>query len=152
MASSRGRRARCACADPHLARLVHIARRLGRGPGGGRLGLLDHLDRAWPSLRLALSTLFDDGLWLIAAPLATIAVALALVAGARRLPVYAGLLGIFMVAGFAWATWSFPSLPITKDGAVNPIGRLSGGLVLTFAGLVPLLLAAAWRDSREDRA
>ena len=117
----------------------------GEAPEAGGLGLLDNLDRAWPSFRLALSTLFDEGLWLLVVPLAVVAIALALMAGARRLPAYVGLLGVFMIAGFTWATWSFPSLPITKDGAVNPIARLTGGLVLALAGLLPLLLAAAWR-------
>ena len=117
----------------------------GEAPEAGGLGLLDNLDRAWPSFRLALSTLFDEGLWLLVVPLAVVAIALALMSGARRLPAYVGLLGVFMIAGFTWATWSFPSLPITKDGAVNPIARLTGGLVLALAGLLPLLLAAAWR-------
>jgi hypothetical protein len=124
----------------------------GEGPEAGGLGLFDHLDRAWPSLRLALSALFDADLWLVVAPLGVLAVVLAFVAGARRLPAYAALLTFFMVAGFTWMTWSFPSLPITKNGAVNPIVRLTGALILTFAALVPLLLAAAWRGEREGRA
>jgi hypothetical protein len=123
----------------------------GEGPEAGGFGLFDHLDRAWPSLRLAVSVLFDDGLWLVVAPLGLVALALALVAGARRLPIYVGLLAAFMIAGFTWVTWSFPSLPITKDGALNPISRLTGALVLTFVALVPLLLDAAWRGEREDR-
>ena len=51
-------------------------------------------------------------------------------------------------------TWAFPELPFTKDGAVNPIARVSGGLVLGFAGLLPLLLTAAWygREPGEERA
>ena len=124
----------------------------GEAPEAGGLGLFDHLDRAWPSLRLALSALFDADLWLVAAPLGVLAVVLAFVAGARRLPAYAALVTLFMVAGFTWVTWSFPSLPITKDGALNPIVRLTGALILTFAALVPLLLAAAWRGERESRA
>jgi hypothetical protein len=124
----------------------------GEAPEAGGLGLLDHLDRAWPSLRLALDALFDADLWLVAAPLGVLAIVLAFVAGARRLPVYAGLVALFMVAGFTWVTWSFPSLPITKDGALNPIVRLTGALVLTFATLVPLLLATAWNGGREGRA
>ena len=121
----------------------------GEAPEAGGLGLLDHLDRAWPSFRLTLSALFDADLWLVAAPLGVLAVAVALLAGARRLPVYSGLLAFFMVAGFSWVTWSFPSLPITKEGALNPIVRLTGSLVLTFSALVPLLLATAWRGGRE---
>jgi hypothetical protein len=124
----------------------------GEAPEAGGLGLFDHLDRAWPSLRLALSALFDADLWLVAAPLGVLAVVLAFVAGARRLPVYAALVTLFMVAGFTWVTWSFPSLPITKDGALNPIVRLTGALILTFAALAPLLLAAAWHGEREGRA
>jgi hypothetical protein len=80
-----------------------------------------------------------------------VAVVLAFVAGARRLPAFAALVTLFMVAGFTWVTWSFPSLPITKDGALNPIVRLTGSLILTFAALAPLLLATAWRGEREGR-
>jgi hypothetical protein len=117
----------------------------GEGPEAGGFGLLDNLDRAWPSFRLALTTLFDDGTWLVVMPLSIAAVVLALLAGARVLPAYTALLSGLAIAGFTWTTWAFPSIPITRDASVNPIGRLTGSLVLVFAGLLPLLLAAAWQ-------
>lgn len=122
------------------------------GPGGGTLGIFHHLDRAWPSLRLTLSTLFDYGLWLLVIPLALAAIALALAAGARRLPVYAALLYGFSALGFVWTTWAFVENPITKDESVNPIIRLSGSLVLASAALTPLLLTSAWRGSDDGAA
>lgn len=115
----------------------------GGGPDAGGTGLLSHLDRAWPSLRLTTRTLFDYQVWLVVAPLAVLAIAL--LAGVRRLPAYVGLVFAFGAAGFTWITWSFPSLPITENAALNPIVRVTGSLVLLSAGLVPLLLAAAWR-------
>jgi hypothetical protein len=110
-------------------------------------GFLHELDRVWPSFRLAVSALFDNDLWLVVMPLAVAAVVLALVAGARLLPAYALLLGAFMTLGFTWSTWAFTELPFTTDAAVNPISRVTGGLVLAFAGLMPLLLTAAWRGA-----
>jgi hypothetical protein len=43
--------------------------------------------------------------------------------------------------------WSYTELPLpfVQDEGVNPIVRLCGSLVLLSAGLVPLLLDAAWR-------
>jgi hypothetical protein len=117
----------------------------GEGPTGGALGALRHLDRAWPSLRLSLSTLFDFQLWLLAAPLAIAAVVLAFAAGLRRLPGYVALVFVFATLGFTWATWSFTFLPITKDEATNPIVRLTGSLILFTLAVTPLLLASAWQ-------
>jgi hypothetical protein len=115
----------------------------GGGPESGGVGLFSNLDRAWPSMKLALSALFDFQIWLIAAPLAVSAAALAFMAGARRIAVYGGLVYLLLVAGFTWITWSFPTLPITKHAALNPIVRATGSLVLLSAALVPLMLAAA---------
>ena len=120
----------------------------GEAPEAGGLGLLDHLDRAWPSFRLTLSALFDADLWLLAAPLGVLAVAWRSSPAPAGCRSTVGLLGFFMVAGFSWVTWSFPSLPITKDGALNPIVRLTGSLVLTLSALVPLLLAPPGADGR----
>lgn len=114
-------------------------------PESGGTGLLAHLGRAWPSLWLALRDLFTYDLWLVVAPLVLVAVAAALLAGSRVLASYTGLLCLFLVGGFTWITWSFPSLPITEDASVNPITRAVGSLVVISAGIVPLLLAGAWR-------
>lgn len=114
-------------------------------PEAGGLGLFHHLDRAWPSLRLTVRVLFEYGDWLLVAPLAVLAVAAALLAGRVALGVYGALVLVFGVLGFSWVTWSFPSLPITAEPALNPIVRSVGAIVLAAAALVPLLLGAAWR-------
>jgi hypothetical protein len=121
----------------------------GGGPEAGGFGLLSNIHRAWPSLRLALSTLFDFQIWLIAIPVLLVATAVAALVGDRRLAVFAGVLVLLCLAAFTWSTWAFPSLPITKVGALNPIARFTGALVLASAGLVPLLLSrepeSKWR-------
>jgi len=117
----------------------------GDAPEAGGTGLLDHLDRAWPSLELTVRVLFSYDFWLVAAPVTVLAVVAALLAGRIALGVYAGLVFVFGVLGFTWITWSFPSLPITENAALNPIIRSVGALVLLAAGLVPLLAGAAWR-------
>jgi hypothetical protein len=124
----------------------------GGGPEAGGSGLFSHVDRAWPSLHLALSSMFDFETWLVAVPLTLVAVALAFAGGARRLPAYVALLYLFAIAGFTWASWAFPSVPLTTNPALNPIVRLTGEAALLTPAFVPLLLAAtmpSWRtDSR----
>jgi hypothetical protein len=122
------------------------------GAEAGGVGLFRHADRAWPSLRLAVSAMFDYDIWLIVAPLMVLAIAAAAVARATRLAVYATLLVGLGLAAFTWVTWAFPSLPITKAPNVNPIVRLTGSLALASTALVPLLLSAAWRGLRSDGA
>jgi hypothetical protein len=124
----------------------------GEFPESGVTGLLDNLDRAWPSLQSVLSSAFDAGLWTVVLPLVITAIALAFIAGARVLPVYAALVYGLALAGFTWAVWSFTELevPIEQDEAINPVVRLTASLVVLSAALAPLLLAAAWRGT--DRA
>jgi hypothetical protein len=98
----------------------------GGGPEAGGTGLFSNLDRAWPSLRLAVSTLFDYHLWLIVTPLAVVAILAAFAAGARVLPLYTTLLLVFAVVAFTYSTWAFPSLGISREPALNPIVRLTG--------------------------
>jgi hypothetical protein len=116
----------------------------GGGPEAGGTGLFDHLDRAWPSLRLALSTLFDFDIWLLVAPLALAAIVIGLVADQGRPAAYALLLFVFAIAAFTWTTWAFPTLPITKNGALNPMPRFTGALTFAATVLVPSLLTGAW--------
>lgn len=126
-------------------RVLLVVRGLpGGGAEAGGTGLFDHLDRAWPSLRLALSTLFDFDIWLLVAPLALVAIVIGLVGGQGRLAAYALLLFLFAIAAFTWTTWAFPSLPITKNGALNPMPRFTGSLVFAATVLVPSLLAGTW--------
>ena len=125
--------------------LVAMRDYTGGGPEAGGTGLFAHADRAWPSLRLALSSTFDFGIWLVTIPLLLGAIAVAFAAGARRLPSYAIVLFAFAVAGFTWTTWAFPSVPITKDPSLNPIVRLTGEVALLTPALVPLLLGTTSR-------
>lgn len=114
-------------------------------PEAGGTGLFDHFDRAWPSLRLTARVLFTYDFWLVVAPIALLAVVAALLARRAALAIYAGLVLVLGVAGFTWITWSFPTLPITENPALNPVIRSVGALVAVSAGLVPLLLGSAWR-------
>jgi hypothetical protein len=120
----------------------------GGGPEAGGTGLFEHGDRAWPSLRLALTTLFDYDTWLVVAPLLLVAVVVAFVGGARTLPLYTTLLILFSLAAYTYSTWAFPSLGISTNPALNPIVRLTGELVLLTPVLAPLLLERGWRAAR----
>jgi hypothetical protein len=111
----------------------------GEGPEAGGTGLISHADRAWPSLRLTLSTVFDFHIWLIVVPLFVTGIAVAFAASDRALPSFALIFGLLCVAGLTWTTWAFPSLPISQE-TLNPIVRLSGGFVIGAGVLVPLLL------------
>jgi hypothetical protein len=126
-------------------RVLLAVRDLPRGGAeAGGTGLFDHLDRGWPSLRLALSTLFDFDIWLVVAPLALAAIAVAILAERGQLSVYALALFVLAIAAFTWTTWAFPSLPITKQAALNPIPRLTGSLAFVATAVVPMLLGVAW--------
>jgi hypothetical protein len=129
-------------------RLLLVARDLpGGGPEAGGIGLFSHLDRAWPSLRLALSTVFDFDIWLVVGPLALVAIALALLAGPRSLAEYGLLLSVLSLAALTWTTWAFPSYPISKEPVLNPIVRLTGSLAFMATVLVPGLLAGTWASA-----
>ncbi len=116
----------------------------GEGAEAGGLGLFDHLDRVWPSLELTLRVAFDPARWLVVLPLALVAMAMAALAGASVLSRFAGAFTVLAIGGFTWVIWAFPSIPVTANASLNPIVRLTGGLVLVFAGLLPLLLHVAW--------
>ena len=124
----------------------------GELPESGFLGLLDHLDRAWPAFESVLSTVLDYDLWLVIPILVVAGIVLAFVAGARVLPTFALVLYGLLIAGFTWVLWSFTELelPFVQDEGVNPIVRLTGSLVIVSGAMLPLLFDAAWRGS--DRA
>jgi hypothetical protein len=125
----------------------------GEGPESGAGGLLSNADRAWPSFKLVLSSVFDVHAWLLGPPLVVVALALAFVAGARQLSTYVASVLLLGIAAFTWVIWAFPSLPLTKAGNLNPVVRVSGALVVLAAVLLPLLLDAAWRGTgRHERA
>jgi hypothetical protein len=115
----------------------------GGAPEAGGTGLLSNADRAWPSLRLTLSTLFDFEIWLVVMPVLIVALVGAFAVRDRRLPTFVAVLGTLCIAAFTWSTWAFPSLAITKEAALNPIVRFSGALIVSAAVLTPLLLTRA---------
>lgn len=111
-------------------------------PEGGYLGVLSHLDRAWPSVELIVRVFFDSELWLLVPTLGIAAVALAFVAGARKEAVFAGVFLVTSLVGCAWTFWSNPSLDLgLEEGLAN---RVVGTPTLALAVLTPLLLELAW--------
>jgi hypothetical protein len=123
----------------------------GELPAGGVLALFDNLDRGWPAFDAVLGTVFDYDLWLVVVPLVGLGVALAYLAGARTLPTFALALYALVIAGITWTLWSFTELelPFVQDEGVNPVVRLSASLVVVSAGILPLLLDAAWSGKDE---
>jgi hypothetical protein len=118
----------------------------GEVPGNGA-NVFQDTDRWWPAFESVVSAWFDSGLWTIVVPLAIVAIILAFLAGARLLPAFAALVYGLALAGFSWAIWAFTELevPISQDESINPVVRLTGGVIILSAALVPLLLDAAWR-------
>jgi hypothetical protein len=114
------------------------------GAEAGGAGLFAHAERAWPSLRLAVSAMFDYDIWLVVGPLMVLAIGAAALAGVTRLAGYAALVFGLAIAAFTWVTWAFPTLPITKEASANPIVRLTGSLALASTALIPSLLSTAW--------
>ncbi len=118
-------------------------------PEGGYLGVLDHLDRAWPSIELVVRVFFEYDLWLLVPTLAVAAIVLAFAAGARREAVFVLVFLAGALLGCAWTFWSNPSLGLgTEEGLVN---RVVGTPVLAVAALTPLLLELAWRAGVRQR-
>lgn len=113
-------------------------------PAGGYLGSLSHLDRVWPSLRLVVTTLFDQDLWPFVSVLAVAALLLAALAGAWRTAVYGVVFLAGAIAASTWAIWSNISLGFSEQDQLNPIVRLTGTTILVLAALTPLLLQVAW--------
>ena len=112
----------------------------GDGPEAGPLALLHDLDRILPSLRLVLETIADPALWSLIFAVALLSVAAALLAGERRVATFSLAFLVLATAGFVWVMWSFPTLPLTKVGALNPIPRLVGSALVPLGLLVPILL------------
>ena len=115
----------------------------GNGPEVGPLDLFDHLDRLWPATTLVLGTLPDPAPWRSIVTVALAALAAALLAGERRLSIYTLSFLVLAALGFVWVMWSFPSLPLTKVGALNPIPRLVGSALIPAGLLAPILLREA---------
>jgi hypothetical protein len=115
------------------------------------LGVSAAFDRAVDSLRLSLDVLFETALWSIVPVVLLIAIGAAFAWGDRRLAAFFGGLVALLVLGGAWVTYSYATLPITANEAVNPIVRYTGSIVLLGAVAIPLLLASTWarRESEE---
>lgn len=116
----------------------------GQGPEAGYLGWVSYLGRAWPSLRLTTRVMFDGSAWSLV-PLLVVGGLLASILARRHiLAAYAGCYLVLGILACSWVTVSFPDMPITANDALNPIVRLSGGVVVPLAALLPLLLDGAW--------
>jgi hypothetical protein len=116
-------------------------------PAAGYLGSFEHLDRVWPSLRLVVTTLFDQDLWPFVSVLAVAAVLLAALARRWRVALYAAVFVVGAVAASTWAIWSNTSLGFSEQDSLNPVVRLTGTTILVLAVLAPLLLQSAWDGS-----
>lgn len=120
----------------------------GEGPPGGLLG---PVDRAWPSLRLALDVLFDASWWGVSVSVGLGALVVGLLARRVRLTVYvAAFVGLATLGG-GWITWSIEELEITSELGANPIVRYMGTVVLVLVAGAALLLGEAWRTTLEPR-
>jgi hypothetical protein len=57
-----------------------------------------------------------------------------------RLALFAVSYLVIGIVACSWVTMAFPEMPITTNDALNPIVRLTGGVVVPLAALLPLLL------------
>ena len=115
------------------------------------LGAAASLDRAIDSLRLSWDVLVDTTVWSVVPFVLAIAIAAGFAWGDRRLAAFFSALTVVTFLGGAWVTYSYESLPITADEALNPIVRYTGAIVLLAAVAMPLLVASAWTGARENR-
>ncbi|MEX2049122.1 MAG: hypothetical protein WEB90_06055 [Gemmatimonadota bacterium] len=112
-------------------------------------GLLDQLDRAFPSFRLVVRTLFDYDLWLLLPVLAVVAIVLAAISRTGRTAVFPAVFLAAAIVGSSWVIWSNPDYPITQDYGLTPIVRLVGDAVLVLGALTPFVLERAFSRSAD---
>jgi hypothetical protein len=124
------------------------------GPEAGYLWFLDHTDRAWPALELVARTFVDSDLWLVMPVVAVTALAVAVLAGARQLALFAVVFLATSLAASTWTIWANPSFSFTQDEGRSPVVRLDGTTVVVLGVLTPLMLERAWRgrESLQRRA
>ena len=120
------------------------------GPSTGVLGLLDAPERAWPAMRLVLSTIFDPGLWLVVPIVFVAAVVLTMLTGRRQVAVYAIVFACTATVAGTWVVWSETALPLSQNDAENPVVRMVGTSVLALAAFTPLLLEEAWAATERE--
>jgi hypothetical protein len=111
-----------------------------KGPSAGYLGSFGQLARAWPSLHLTLTVVFGLHWWSILPWLVPLAAAAAILSGQPRLALFVVSYLVIGIVACSWVTMAFPEMPITTNDALNPIVRLSGGVVIPLAAFLPLLL------------
>jgi hypothetical protein len=114
------------------------------------LGASAAFDRALDSLRLSLDALFDNALWSIVPVVLCLLVGATFAWGNRRLATFLGGVAVLLFLGGAWVTYSYATLPITQNEALNPIVRYTGSIILLGAAAIPLLLASMWRGRGSD--
>jgi hypothetical protein len=117
------------------------------GLEAGILSTLENVDRALPSLELALRAMFGYGLWLVLPLVAVAGALLALLAGVRRPAVFALVFLALALAANTWITWSQTFFGLTLDYSLNPATRFMVTPVLTAAAVTPLLLERAWASA-----
>ncbi len=118
-----------------------------QAPETGYLGFVSHSRRIWPSLQLTLHVLFGGGSWLLVPVIIVAGTVAGLTVRPGSVAAFAGAYFILGVLACSWVTLSFPSLPLSTDDALNPIVRLSGGLVIPAAAILPLVLSTAWHSA-----
>jgi hypothetical protein len=114
------------------------------------LGLGASLDRASDALRLSWDALFDTSLWSVVPFVFLLALAIGFAWGDRRRAAFFSAVTVGLFLGGAWVTYSYSTLPITEDEALNPIVRYTAAIVILAAAAMPLLVGSAWRDERDD--
>lgn len=119
-----------------------------QSPETGYLGFVNQHRRMWPSLQLTLHVLFSGGSWQFVPVIIVVGTVAALSTRFRKVAMFAGAYFILGILACSWVTLSFPSLPLSTDDALNPIVRLSGGVVIPAAGILPIVLSAAWRGTK----
>lgn len=122
-----------------------------QAPETGYFGFTSHLGRVWPSLHLTLHVLYSGDSWLFVPVIIVVGTFAALSTRSGEVASFAGAYFVLGVLACSWVTLSFPSLPLSTDDALNPIVRLSGGLVIPAAAILPLVLNAAWRRAGPAR-
>lgn len=110
----------------------------------GVLSTLRNVDRALPSLELALRAMFGFDFWFVLPVVAVAAAITAFAAGARRPAVFMLAFLSLALAANAWITWSQTFFALSLDYSVNPATRFMVTPVLTAAAITPLLLERAW--------
>ena len=113
-------------------------------------GLFAHADRIWPSIRIVLTLLFDDGRWTIVAPLAVATMAVLVVVRAYGLAAFFVAAMALCGGELVWILWSISSLPLDTSDQ-TPLPRAVGSMILAAAVVAPLMLHLAWQAAGERR-